>query len=273
MYIGFNLQLKEDTKIFDDESEYIKFKEIGKDHLANQRENLEKELDKYFDDDMIDGTKIQNEWFPIIKADIFISHSGKDDELANALAGWLWNTFGLKCFIDKNVWGYSKTLLERMNSKLSNKRKNGNKGYLYDYESCNQVSQHVNMMLTIALQKMIDKAETVIFLNTQNAVKIYGENYMEKTYSPWIYSEIICTQLIRKKSLGAYRKKLFDANESVQNLTHSDIWYTVSLNHLIPLDRDNLLQWREEWGCNREDYRYALDALYEIMKINDFEGH
>lgn len=151
MYIGFNLQLNEDAGIFSDKVDYEMFKEKGEMHLTNQTKNLGKDLETYVKDDEIDGTKIQNEWFPLIEADVFISHSGKDDELANALAGWLNETFKLKCFIDKNVWGYSKTLLEQMNSSLSDKRKNGNSGYLYNHESCNQVAQHVNMMLSVAL--------------------------------------------------------------------------------------------------------------------------
>lgn len=273
MYRGFNLQLNEKAGIFSDENEYERLKEIGKNHLANQKEDLEKELDTYVADDMIDGTKIQNEWFPIIEAATFISHSGKDDGLANALAGWIYDTFRLKCFIDKNVWGYSKTLLDRMNSKLSNERRNGNDGYIYDYESGNQVSQHVNMMLTVALQKMIDKSEAVIFLNTENAVKIHGENHMEKTYSPWIYSEIVCTKLIRRKQLYVYRRLLYDVNESVQNLAHADISYDVSLTHLISLCEDDLLHWGKEWKQNREKHECGLDALYEVIWTDDFREY
>lgn len=123
MYIGFNLQLNEEAGIFSDKVDYEMFKEKGEMHLTKQTKNLGKDLETYVKDDEIDGTKIQNEWFPLIEADVFISHSGKDDELANALAGWLNETFKLKCFIDKNVWGYSKTLLEQMNSSLSDKRK------------------------------------------------------------------------------------------------------------------------------------------------------
>ena len=271
MYIGFNLQLNEDAGIFSDKVDYEMFKEKGEMHLTKQTKNLGKDLETYVKDDEIDGTRIQNEWFPLIEADVFISHSGKDDELANALAGWLNETFKLKCFIDKNVWGYSKTLLEQMNSSLSDKRKNGNSGYLYNYESCNQVAQHVNMMLSVALQKMIDRSEAVIFLNIENAIKIHDEDCMEKTYSPWIYSEIISTQLIRKKPLLEYRKSnlSFDVNESALILEHSDIAYNVSLNHLMSLSEDDLQRWSKRQKIKK--YKYGLDALYDFKCPEDLE--
>lgn len=268
MYSGFDLQLDKNSIIFEDSKEYEKLRKIGENHLNNQKASFEKKLEVYVEDNIIDGTKIQDEWFPEIEADIFISHSGDDNELANALAGWLYHTFGLRCFIDSNVWGYSKTLLEMMNSRLSHKRKDTYGVGLYDHESCNQVSQHVNTMLSIALQKMIDKTETVVLLNTNNTVKVCSETQMEKTYSPWIYSEIICTKFVRKKPLLAYRKYKFEENEfsaiyeSVQFEKNFDVSYSVSLEHLKSLRESDLLKWEKRYNKN---YEYALDALYEIM--------
>lgn len=278
MYIGFNLHLDKNTTIFGDAYEYKRLQEIGKDHLNNQKVIFEKKLKTYVEDNIIDGTKIQNEWFPQIDADIFVSHSGKDCELANVLAGWLHDTFGLRCFVDSNVWGYSKTLLELMNSKLSNKRKHVDGGYLYDYQSCNQVSQHVNTMLSIALQKMIDKVEAVVLLNTDNAVTVCSDTQMEKTYSPWIYAEIICTQFVRKKPLLAYRnyrivsKGYSRVAESVQFAMHSAISYTVSLDHLKLLKEYDLIKWENVYLESKYNYEYALDALYEFICPNEVEN-
>lgn len=271
MFIGFNLRLDERAKIFQGIYDFEELQEIGKCHLKDQRANYEMNLINYVYQNEIDGTKIQNEWFPEINADIFISHSHNDEKLACALAGWINITFGLNCFIDSNVWGYSAELLEEMNSNLSNKRKNGNGGYLYNHQSCNQVSQHVNTMLSIALQKMIDKVETVIFLNTDNSVRVYNDNQMEKTYSPWIYSEIVCTQLVRKKPLLAYRdysnikKEDSAVSESAQFLMHSDILYTVSLKHLKLLREKHLIKWEDNYLSFEHNYEHPLDALYEFM--------
>lgn len=271
MFIGFNLQLDKRAKIFQGTYDFNELQEVGKQHLDDQKASCEECLMNYVDNDEIDGSKIQNAWFPQISADIFISHSRKDKDLACALAGWINKTFGLKCFIDSNVWGYSEELLEEMNSRLSNKRKDGNGGYLYNHQSCNQVSQHVNTMLSIALQKMIDKVETVIFLNTDNAVRVYDDTQMEKTYSPWIYSEIVCTQLVRKKPLLAYRdystvKKEYSAiYESAQFIMHSAISYNVSLKHLKTLTERDLIRWDMEYLKNWRNYQYKLDALYKFM--------
>ena len=271
MYSGFNLKLDENATIFGDVNEYKRLQKMGENHLNNQKAIFEEELESYIVDNEIDGTKIQDEWFPQIEADIFISHSGKDDKLANVLAGWIYDNFGLKCFIDSNVWGYSKTLLEKMNSKLSNKRKDTGGGYLYDYHSCNQVSQHVNLMLSIALQKMIDKVEAVVLLNTDNAVRVCSDKQMEKTYSPWIYSEIIYTQFVRKKPLLVYRnystdrKDYFGVYESVQFALQSVISYTVSLEHFRLLGECDLIKWKNAYSQNKYNYEYALDALYNFV--------
>lgn len=238
-----------------------------------RRGKCTQDLKEYVRDKEIDGTKIQNEWFPQVKADIFISHSHEDETLACALAGWIYINFGLTCFIDSNVWGYSEELLEEMNAKLSNKRRDEDGGYLYNHESCNRVSQHVNTMLSIALQKMIDKVESVIFLNTDNSVRIRSDWQMYKTYSPWIYSEIICTQVVRKKPLIAYRnyksarlhKAYMALSESLQFVMHSAISYTVSLKHLKKLEESDLDRWQEEYRVNESEYEYPLDALYEFM--------
>ena len=270
MFIGFNLRLDKNADIFYEEYDYENLQKWGKKHLDAQKASYEKDLEEYVKQNEIDGTKIQNEWFPEIDADIFISHSHNDEELACALAGWINHKFGLNCFIDSNVWGYSAKLIDEMNNKLSNKSENSGEN-LYDYQSCNQVSQHVNTMLSIALQKMIDKVETVIFLNTDNSVRVYKDTEMEKTYSPWIYSEITCTQIVRKKPLLAYRnysnikKGGFAVYESAQFVMHSAISYTVSLKHLKTLSEGDLYDWNIEYSNNRKNYEYALDALYKSV--------
>lgn len=168
--------------------------------MRKVNEEVRTKLEGYITGDVLNGSKVQDDWFPALDADIFISHSHKDLDLANALAGWIYETFRLKVFIDSNVWGYTSDLLKNINDKYSNKRRDSDGGYLYNYDQCNQASQHVNMMLSVALQKMIDKVECVILLNTNNSVTVFeeNENCINSTYSPWIYSEIICTQIVRQ---------------------------------------------------------------------------
>lgn len=63
------------------------------------------------------------------------------------------------------------------------------------------------MMLNIALQNMIDNTEVVFLINTSNSIDKYDGP--ASTFSPWIYSEIITTTLIRKKSFLNIEKLKF----------------------------------------------------------------
>lgn len=270
MFIGFNLEITND--FFENENQtYEEYVKIGEEHLNEMKAEYEDDLKKYIINEEIDGTMIQDDWFPEIEADIFLSHSHNDKELTHALAGWIHRKFGLKCFIDSNVWGYSDELLEVMNDQLSYRRELGDQ-ILYDHQSCNQVSQHVNMMLSIALQKMIDKVEAVILVNTNNSIKVYSEDSMNKTYSPWIYSEIVCTEIVRKKPLVVYRDYEMQREIYHEATQHRAIRfamtvsYRISLDHLIDLKSQNLVEWEKEYESNKRDYeKYPLDALYNFM--------
>ena len=270
MFIGFDLHIDKNSEILHGKKTYSEYVKDGEKHLENQMANYKADLRAYITSKEIDGTKIQEEWFPEIEADIFISHSHEDKDLACALAGWFYDTFNLKCFIDSCVWGDSKVLLELMNSELSNKRVSEEGGYLYNHDSCNRVSQHVNVMLSIALQKMIDKVETVIVLNTDNAVRVCSNTEMNETYSPWIYSEIIASQLIRKKPLVTYRnysRRYYRSDsiamsESMQYAMNISISYKVSLAHLRKLREIDLVNWSEQY-CEKNGCEYSLDVLYE----------
>ena len=69
---------------------------IGKTMFDEFDQEVGPELVQYIigDSGVIDGTKLQEDWFPTVNCDIFISHSHKDEDLAITLAGWLYETFG-----------------------------------------------------------------------------------------------------------------------------------------------------------------------------------
>lgn len=154
-------------------------------------------------------------------------------------------------------------MLEKLNSRYSNKRPNSNGGYLYDHQSCINASKHVDTMLTIALHKMINRCECVILLNTGNAIsrmKKYEDLQRDTTFSPWIYSELICSSLIQQRrperhsSQGMQGTQNFDAvNESLQ------IAYEVPTKHLLPLDPKTLSAWKAAYVGNK---LHPLDVLY-----------
>ena len=69
-------------------------------------------------DGVVDGTALQNFWFPTdaSKYDVFISHSHNDLGYAVKLASWLERCCGLRCFIDHFVWNSADDLLKRITS-------------------------------------------------------------------------------------------------------------------------------------------------------------
>ena len=104
MFSGFNLKLLDD--FFENQDDY--YIEIGKKCIKGQIEKYHDDLQKYImcvgeDREILNGNKIQSDWFPQISADIFISHSHDDKDLANAFAGWLYDEFKLTSFIDSNA--------------------------------------------------------------------------------------------------------------------------------------------------------------------------
>lgn len=270
MYSGYNLKINEDSYIFsDDNFEY--FKEIGEQHLGNQMDEFQSKIQECVMREKMDGSEIQNNYFPQIDADIFISHSNVDQDLALALAGWLNRKFGLKCFVDAAEWNYAETLRRELNDMVSNKREDDDGGWLYDHQSCNEVSQHVDIMLAIALYQMIDRVESVFLLNTEHAVQeVHDGNRMDETYSPWIYLEMICTQLVRKKPRCEYRDDETDIlrhslSESMESARRLSIPYEVPLEHLTSINSNDLNEWYDEYKQNKRKYgEYALDALYCI---------
>ena len=264
MYAGFNLNVSQSQGL----TPYIDFSQYrtqGKTHLATQENAVRRNLSEFVLEgtSIPDGTAIQDDWFPEVDADIFISHSHKDIGLAEGLAGWLNETFGLRCFIDYNVWGYADNLLEEINSQYSNKRTDQFGGVIYDHLSCIAASKHVDTMLTMALYKMIDRCECVFLLNTGNSIQRYGDMPHDTTISPWIYSEIVCSQLIRKQPLSNYRKDMVLKHDEQRFEAMQESFtpaYKVTTKHLHPLNTSILLNWEKEYQRTR--CQYPLDALY-----------
>lgn len=241
--------------------------DVGKKHLGDAPGKVHQELEDMVlkGTDILDGVAIQDDWFPEINADIFISHSHGDCDLANGIAGWMNEEFGLRCFIDSNVWGYTNDLLRILNDKYSDKRKSDDGGIVYTHEKCNRAANHVNTMLTIALQKMIDRCECVLFLNTNQSILPYEKTLRDATDSPWIYSEIVCTQLIRHKKLEEYRKEIFHGDQRVLFEASESFRpaYSVSLDHLKLLNMGDLMEWEQRYQKATSKY-YPLDYLYKL---------
>ncbi len=255
--------------------------QIGKEMFDTLEKSIHSRLEEFVGKDgTIDGTKLQDAWFPSTEHfDIFLSHSHKDLDLAIALSGWLYDAFHLKTFIDACLWGYSNDLLRN----IDNKYCLFEDGSMYSYFKRNYSTSHVHMMLSIALSKVIDNTECVMFLNTPNSISwredlssIDGDS---ATISPWIYHELAMTSLIRRKELEEYRRgkwvamsESYRAFDSVQ--PELNIEYDISdyVKELIPLDLKDLLIWELNY-LDKDQLRhdlsmsYALDQLYINKQI------
>lgn len=254
MYVGFNLK--------DEENTYKKYCNGDMSFLHENNDYFKKKLDQYIKpDNSLDGTILQEAWFPDIECDIFLSHSHKDIENAEGLACWLYKNFKLKTFIDSFAWSYCDDLLKDIDDHYC---KNKSTGY-YCYKDRNISTSHVHMMLSIALDKMIDNTECLMFLNSPQSIICNGS--IRQTGSPWIYKELVMSKLIRRKTKEEHRKQINLEKSILQESHHIDIKYLVELDHLDDLTPEKLNDWKEV--CCLNNYEYNLDALYSIMNVRD----
>lgn len=202
----------------------------------------------YGDDGVIDGTALQNDWFPQMNCNVFISHSHNDEHLAIAFAGWLWDNFKLASFIDSCIWGYADDLIKDIDNVYCRNVSSST----YNYNKRNYSTSHVHMILNMALMQMIDQTECLFFLNTPNSICLDDINTC--TLSPWIYSEIGISQIIEKK---LRRTKYFSdsLDESLQ------IKYKLDLSHLTSINVAKLNSWKK---TNLQGVK-ALDGLYKMF--------
>jgi len=212
-----------------------------------------------------DGSKIEAEWFPQTNADVFISHSHRDKNLAISFAGFLKSYFDLNVFIDSSVWGYSDDLLKEIDEKCFQRASN-----TYNYACRNATTSHIHMMLATALDKLIDNSECLIFLNTHNSISPY--EVINKTASPWLYHELAISKIIRRKNLRTVRnsqsKTFSDSTAKLnESILQFQVLYDAPLTHLINLTEKDLCDWIRKFSPSE----FALDTLYEI-KIQELSS-
>lgn len=265
MYKGFNLEFHTDSTF---KKTLTNYHEVGKEIYNNKKNEVIKDLDSYLGPDgSLDCSALQKDWFPTINSNIFISHSHDDQDLAVSLAGWLYKKFKLTSFIDSYVWGYCNDLLKNIDEEYC---KHSN-GHSYDYDKRNYSTSHVHMMLSTALNKMIDKTECIIFLNTDKSTLKAKDIISTQTRSPWIYSEIMSTRILRQNPLERpiLKKSAQDKHfiENAQKIFKPT--YDIDLKHLVKLSESVLSSLHK---CYKTNYPNnptdALDKLYEITHVH-----
>ncbi len=112
MFATFKMDLPDLSR--DDWERYYKNDlEVFKSHKRKIKEYLDKYLSV---DGELKASEIEKDWFPSFKADVFLSHSHKDEKDVIALAGLL-NDIGLTAFIDSCVLGYADELLKQIDDR------------------------------------------------------------------------------------------------------------------------------------------------------------
>ncbi|MEI3773564.1 hypothetical protein [Pectobacterium brasiliense] len=144
----------------------------------------------------ISAKTLTNNLFPENEPHIFISHSSKDVNLAIRLANTLYEKYGIISFIDSQLWGHIDYALKEMHEKHC--KILGSSSYYY--EKSNNLLSHMHAILSMALMRVMDNADSVIFIESGNSVhqymgdeKINPLDAIEKkseTLSPWISSEV-----------------------------------------------------------------------------------
>lgn len=271
MYSGFNLSLTNTNDYQNYSSNFMEQIECNKTSIQNS-------LTDYTKNGILDGSMIQKDWFPQVKADIFISHSHNDFDLAKGFACWLYETFGLTSFIDSCVWDYSNNLLRIIDDEYCTNPRNP---YVYNYDNRNFSTSHVHMMLQTALYKMIDKTESFILLNTSNSILTMPSvknTITNETFSPWIYSEIIASQVMRRKQLSDYRFYPVLEHREFSEINNSlNIKYDIDLSHLIDINSHDLDVWKSRYNTSASAsphllnsstvyQKHPLDFLYKLVE-------
>lgn len=262
LFAGFNVVVNDKEKFY---SYYNKGLLIYNKHKRAITDSLGNYINP---DGSLSEKDIENDWFPEIDAYVFLSHSHDDLKFVISFAGWLYEEFKIKAFIDSSVWENSDDLLRKIDKRycVSSRDENGDIK-TYGYKLRNKSTSNVHMILYTALMKMIDRTECLMFVNTPSSVK-WSEMISEEsaTESPWIYGELLASKLIRNKSRKTHRdllqKSFFEhADESYENLA---IEYIFDTKHLIDISDYDLKYFEEQ----ADSYSNAFDALDNFYRQN-----
>lgn len=207
------------------------------------------DLSNYIINETIVATKIQNEAFPVGKADIFISHSHNDYGKAKLLKKKL-NKIGVKAFLDSDVWLSADTILKE----IDNKYCLNDNHETYNYRKRNLSTSYVHILLADALMQAIDSCNYLFFLNTSESLSV-EDSIKNQTNSPWIYYELSVLKYIQKKKPRTALMEDKGKQASIESR------FEVDISKLPEFDL-NLLN-NNTFTSRRSFFNY-LDSLFDL---------
>lgn len=261
MYKGYKLSRSIIEDILENTTKYRSYYSKSTEVLKEKiKENF---YDLLLSENQIDVELLQKEWFPVGEYDVFLSHSHKDIDDIEALAGYLTKEMGLIVFVDSFIWRYCDELLQKLNNEYNYIDSN-----TYKHLGANWCCTNVTLILNSALQEVINKSEVLFFYNSPNSIT-HEYKGVERSDSPWIYSEILISKVIEKKF--PKRTELIKegriefANESM-GLSFS---YPAITDHLEVLTKKQFDLWKRINNSTqaRVKLKHPLDRLYLICKI------
>jgi len=255
MFRGYNLSINDRDFLRDHRA-------TGQALVIQQKNKREKAIDDYIRGEAIDASQLQRDWFGPVESNVFISHSHKDLELVTGIAGFLQNV-GLSPFVDSFVWNHALDLINKLDKKYCyNEDKE-----TFSYQMRNRSTSHVYLMLSSALNKMIDSCECILFINTDSSVtanKLIKQG-ADFTASPWIYSEIETTRIIDKRRPLRLKNKVLSneafANDEAESRKLPEFHYELDMSHLASLNEREFQQWTQE--AQQIQGEALLDLLYK----------
>lgn len=214
----------------------------------------------------LQGEYLETAYFPKRAYHVFISHSSSDKDIAMRLAGFLKLNFDLDCFVDSTVWGYYEDLVDQIfrhvlkHTTIAENKK---------AELRKTVSTHVHCMLEKSLVQILDDSECLFFLNTPNSV--HCDSFRDKTFSPWIYSEIEASRVLRDK-LHKGRKRGIMENFAQDGAIRDFIEYPLNTGHLVKLTSQDIASWFTSLGYSARrhpELQIYLQSLERSLDSND----
>lgn len=264
MYQGINLKIR--NNLFNGQ-----FLSEAPEQYDFVKHSIEKELESSYlrteRGSIIDARSLETSWMPKIESQVFISHSHLDNTGEQAIIKqitWCLEKLGISYFVDSFVWGYANDLLKMIDEEFCRSRET-----TYSYEKRNVSTAHVHNMLNMALLKMMDACECFLFVNTSNSIPQSGlltkQGIDNPTYSPWLYSELTSSSLIKKRPLEEHRLSMLKEGKIINNSKQAvPMVYPAPLDHLVSLSQDEFEEWAVSMLKNGTHGESALDELYEL---------
>ncbi|WP_208387693.1 toll/interleukin-1 receptor domain-containing protein [Helicobacter pylori] len=175
------------------------------DHIAQKIRNILKKHGSR-KDIILNHRELQEAFFSPFKpqlknAQVFLSHSHADINMALEVKNYLENQTKHKVFIDSLFWDYKDDVLNK----------------LARYDDISKIEDAFTLILRESLQDMIEKCPYFVFLQSKNSVSNQGLSQI--TYSVWIYEELrIANTFIADTALQESHIKAMCISYDVTNL-------------------------------------------------------